>query len=330
MIGMRAIPSILLLVMLTIPAFGDRIAEARLSSDRQEHDPVFIYERVPGSFFVENIGADPFRIANVKSTCACTTAIRTKGTVAPGERAEIQYEMESAAPLRRSVSIFVYTNPPLKEPLRFIASGTWKPVVEVDDSSLTIHAHFGDSFSQVVPLRAAEGVGSLRILDATTRQDWVELELERADDASLPALIVRSKGPIQPGSHKLGVDVSFEANLAGKQSLKFNVEVQSDFSVSPSPLTVQLSPESPQTTVEFVVRSKRGERFVIQGIQAERIDVAASDFPRMPSASHRVQITVHPADGPVPRRGRLLIDLGENRGILPVEVYLLRPSAPAR
>ncbi|MCL4693965.1 MAG: DUF1573 domain-containing protein, partial [Candidatus Hydrogenedentes bacterium] len=261
--GMRAVPLILTFAMLIPPAFGDRIAEARLSSDKQEHDPVFIYERVPGSFFVENIGADPFRIANIKSTCACTTAIRTKGTVAPGERAEIQYEMESAAPLRRSVSIFVETNPPLEEPLRFIASGTWKPMVEVDDSSLTIHAHFGDAFSHTVPLQAAEGVGALRILDATTRQDWVELELARAGDTSLPELVIRSRGPIQPGSHKLGVDVSFEANVAGKQSLRFNVEVQSDFSINPAPLTIQLNPESPRTTVEFVVRSKRGERFVI-------------------------------------------------------------------
>lgn len=309
---------------------GDRVAEARLSPDRHEHEPVFVYERVPGSFFVENVGADPFRIANVKSTCACTTAIRTKGTVAPGERAEIQYEMESAAPLRRSVNIFIETNPPLAEPLRFVATGTWKPVIAVDEASLSIETQFGEPFAHTVPLRAAEGAGPLRIVNATTRQDWVQLELGPMDASQLPSLTIRSSGPLQPGTHKLGVDIAFEAVSAGTQSIKFTVEVQSDFSVSPSPVTVELDPDSPEINIELAVRSKRGERFLIQDVQSERIPITKPNLPTMPSATHHLLISITPADGPVPRRGRLLIDLGDEMGVLPVDVFILRPASAPR
>jgi hypothetical protein len=330
MIGRRAVASLLLSLMFSFAAFGERIAVARLSAESGEHDPVFIYEPIHGSFFVENLGTDPFRIANVKSTCACTTTVSTKGAVAPGERAEIQYEMESAAPIRRSVSIFVVTNPPLAEPLRFTAAGTWRPLIEVEEKYLSIQTAFGEPFSHTVPLRSAEGVESIRIVGATTRQKWVELELIEPDAGQLPSLVIRSSGALQPGTHQLGVDVAFETEIAGKQILKFDVDVQSDFYVSPSPIVASIDPESPQSSIEFVVGNKQGKRFLIRNVQAERFQIETPDLPGTRGAVHHLRVTITPADGPIPRRGRLLVDLGEDNGILAVDVLLKVTTSPAR
>jgi hypothetical protein len=329
-IGRLAVVSLVLSLALPFAALGERTAVARLSADSREHDPVFIYEQIHGSFFVENLGTDPFRIANVKSTCACTTTVGTKGAVAPGERAEIRYEMESAAPLRRSVSIFVVTNPPLAEPLRFTAAGTWRPFIEVEEKFRSIQTAFGEPFSLTVPLRSAEGVESIRIVGATTRQKWVELELTESDAGRLPSLVIRSSGGLQPGTHQLGVDIAFETDIAGKQSLKFDVDVQSDFYVSPSPIVTSIDPESPQPPIEFVVGNKQGKRFLIHNVQAERFRIETPDLPETPSAIQHLRVTIAPADGPIPRRGRLLVDLGEDKGILAVDVLLKVTTSTTR
>lgn len=329
-IGRFAVASLVLSLALPIVSLGERTAVARLSTESREHDPVFIYEQIQGSFFVENLGTDPFRIANVKSTCACTTTVSTKGAIAPGGRAEIQYEMESAAPLRRSVSIFVLTNPPLAEPLRFIAAGTWRPLIEVEENHRAIQTAFGEPFSHTVPLRSAEGVESIRIVGVTTRQNWVELELVEPDAGQLPSLVIRSSGALQPGTHQLGVDVAFETEKAGKQSLKFDVDVLSDFYVSPSPIVASIDPESPQSSIEFVVGNKQGKRFLIHNVQAERFQIETPDLPGTRGAVHHLRVTITPADGPIPRRGRLLVDLGEDNGILAVDVWLKVTTSPTR
>jgi len=302
-------------------ANADRTAAARLSAESGENDPAFVYEKVRGSFYVENIGGDPFRIADVKSTCACTTALRTKGAVAPGERVEIQYDMGSAAAKKRSVAIFVQTNPPLAEPLRFTATGTWKPVLDMDADALEIETRFGEPFEHVIPLRAAPGANPIRLTGAKTRQSWAELALRDAEDGELPSLVVRSKGVIQPGTHKLGIAVEFQRSEPGRQDMTLNVHVRSEFTVAPSPLIVEFTSGQPIPTAELTIRNEEGKPFVPKSIRAERFRIRRPELPVEPASVHIVPIVFDLEAGPPPRRGRLLVDLGDSNGVLTVDVF---------
>jgi hypothetical protein len=300
-----------------------------LSADKQESDPVFVYENVTGSFYVENIGTDTFRIANVKSTCACTTAVQTKGAVAPGERAEIKYDMNSAAPRQRSVALLVQTNPPLAEPLRFTAAGTWKPVIETNADGLGFEANFGEPFEQTIALRPAPGAGPIRVTGVKTRQSWIELSLLDAEDGALPKLVVRSKDVVQPGTHKLGIALEFEREVSGRQDITLELNVLSEFEIEPSPLIVDLASKEAMPTVELTIRNKKDKAFVPQSIRGERLQFDLPKMPATPAAVHVIPITFNLQAGPTPRRGRLTVDLGEGNGVFSVDVFFSeRPVHP--
>lgn len=321
---------LVILALTPLPcADAERTAVARLSPEACEHESVFVYEKIEGTFYVENVGSDPFRIASVKTTCACTTAIQTKGSIAPGERAEIRYDMSSAAPNRRSAGIFVQTNPPLAKPLLFKATGTWRPVIEADDDALTIEARFGEPFEESIALSPASGVGPIRVTGAKTRQTWAEITLTDPEDSALPALVVRSRGVVQPGTHKLGIALEFEREAPGKQNLTLDVHVRSDFTVTPSPLVVDITSGQPKPRVELTVRNERGKPFVPRSITAQRFRIGRPELPDTPASIQVIPLTIDLQDGPAPPRGRLLVDLGDGNGVLTVDVvFSIRPIRP--
>lgn len=310
-------------------AVADAGVQARLSASSHEHAPRFVKEDVHGSFFVENTGNHAFRIANVKATCSCTTAIKTKGTIGPGEEAEIQYDMHSAAPLRRSVVLYVQTNPPLDTPLQFTATGSWKSVIAFDDSATTLETDFPKPVERRIALRAAPGVEGLAITEAKTRQQDYEVALEppATGSSALAVLVVRSVDALQPGRHKLGIALSYDWRQPGSQSLTLNVVVHSDFQIAPNPLVVSVTSENPRPTTVLTVRNTKGKPFVINAVTAQRCAILPPALPKASAPRQELPITFDFTGQSVPRRARLLLDLGKENGVLSEEVYFAAERA---
>ncbi len=325
---MRARVVVAVVVIMLAPlscAKANRIAVARLSETEHESEPVFVYEKAHGSFYVENIGPDAFRIASVKTTCACTTAVQTKGTIAPGDRAEIEYDISSAAPREKSVTIVVQTNPPLPEPLRFKASGIFKPVLVGEPDGLSIEARFGEPFEQSIALHPAPGVGSIRVTKVSTRQTWAEVTLENTPNSADPVVHVQSKDSLQPGTHQLGIAVEFERESPGRQDITAEVHVDSDYSVEPRQLIVNIPEDGSDPTTEITIRNKKKIPFIPRSVRAEKFQIEPPELPTEPSAFQRIPITFKLQDGTIARRGRLLLDLGDKRGLYTIDVFFSEP-----
>lgn len=296
-------------------------AVARLSESGYEHDPVFVSEKVHGVFYVENVGTDPFRIESVKSTCVCTTVVETREKVAPGKRAEIRYDMVTAAPRPKSVGILVQTKPPLPEPLRFTASGTWKPVIELVTAESGLEARFGESIQQEIPLRAVEDADPIRVTGVKSRHAWAEVSLTDSIPGELPRLLLRSRDAMQPGTHKFAIALEFEREEPGRQDMTVDVHVRSDFTIAPTPLIVEIAAGQAKPTVEITVRSEKGTPFLPQSIRAEGFQIDGPELPGAPESVHVIPITIDLNGGTVPRRGELLVDLGAGKGLLSVDVF---------
>ncbi|GMV95596.1 MAG: hypothetical protein AMXMBFR82_53740 [Candidatus Hydrogenedentota bacterium] len=297
------------------------VAVARLSADGEMADPVFVSETVHGTFYVENVGTDPFRIDSVRSLCVCTTPKETNELVEPGDRAAIHYEMVTASAREKSVGILVQTSPPLPEPLRFTAGGTWKPVLEVGAGEPEIVVEFGEPFEREIALRVADGAGPLRVTGAKARQDWADVSLTEPGNEGLPRLVLRSKEIIQPGSHDLPLALDFERQEPGRQDTMVKIRVQSDITLAPERLMVELAPGETRPTVELTIKSESGKPFLPRSIRAENFEIVSPTLPDAAAPSHTIPITLDlPADS-VPRVGRIFIDPGDGKGERSVDVF---------
>lgn len=321
-------PCLALAILVIRCAAADGIAAARLDPPEVEHPPVFAREPVRGVFHVENIGTESFRIVQAKTTCHCTTAVVNTGTIDPGEKGEIEYEMDSAAATRRSVSIYVQTNPPLPEPLVFKATASWKPLLLVDPAALRIQAELGKPVEHRVPIRAAEGAGVLTITGATTRQTGYELALEPPPPGQdiLALLVIRSKDDSPPRGRALRVSLAYDRDGSGSQDLTFEVNVHSDFIISPTPLIVQPADGARQTAIAFTVINIKGRPFTIHSIRSERFAVRAPKLSAAPAARQQVSFAADFGSGPIPPRGTLSLDLGKDLGVLSVDVHFNPPQ----
>lgn len=297
------------------------VAVARLSNEAEVHAPVFVSEKVHGTFYVENIGSDPFRIESVKSLCVCTTAQDSNERVTPGERAEIHYDMVTATPRAKSVGIVVQTSPPLPEPLRFTASGTWKPVLEVGGHEPELVVEFAEPFERDIPLRAAKGVGDIRVTGAKSRQQWAEVTLTDPRPGKLPRLVLRAEEVIQPGTHDLRVALDFERKEPGRQEIILKLRVHSDITIAPERLIVELAPGETKPTVELTVQSETGKPFLPQSIRAENFTIAPAPLPHAAAASHVIPLTLALPAESIPRVGRIFIDPGDGKGERSVDVF---------
>ncbi|MCL4693238.1 MAG: DUF1573 domain-containing protein [Candidatus Hydrogenedentes bacterium] len=297
------------------------VAVARLSTDNEKHEPVFVSETVHGTFYVENVGSDPFRIDSVKSLCVCTTPTETNERVAPGGRAAIHYEMVTATAREKSVGILVQTSPPLPEPLRFTAGGTWKPVLEVGAGEPEIVVEFGEPFEREIALRVAEGAGPLRVTGGKARQDWADVALAESGAGELPRLVFRSREIVQPGTHDLPVALEFERQEPGRQDTTVKIRVQSDITIAPERLVVELAPGEARPTVELTVKSESGKPFLPQSIRAQNFEVVPQTLPDAAAPSHTIPITLDLPTDSIPRVGRIFVDPGDGKGERSVDVF---------
>jgi hypothetical protein len=305
----------------------DGTAVARLSADGEEHAPVFVSEKVHGVFYVENVGTDPFRIESVKSTCVCTTVVETREKVAPGERAEIRYDMVSAAPRPKSVGVLVQTSPPLDEPLRFTTSGTWMPVMELDTGESGVEVDFGEPIERVIALHAVDDAGPIRVTGAKSRHAWAEVALMDPAPGELPRLLLRSHEVIQPGTRELGIALDFERQEPGRQDVTLEVHVRSDFTIAPSPLMVDIDPGQTNPTVELTVRNESGTPFLPRSIRAQGFSIVTPTLPDTPEPAHVIAITMDLQEGSIPRLGRLYFDVASGKGELGVDVFFSESHA---
>lgn len=321
-------PCLALAILVIRSAAADGIAAARLDPPEVEHPPTFAREPVRGAFHVENTGTESFRIVQAKTTCHCTTAVVTGSTIGPGERGEIEYEMDSAAATRRSVSIYVQTNPPMPEPLVFKATASWRPLLLIEPASLRIQAELAKPIEHRVPIRAAEGAGAIKITGATTRQTGYELALEPPPPGQdiLAVLVIRSKDDSPPRGRALRVSLAYERGGVGSQDLTFEVNVHSDFVISPTPLIVQIDEGARQTGIAFTVTNIKGRPFTIDSIRSERFAVRAPKLSAAPAARQQVSFTADFGSGPMPPRGTLSLDLGKDLGVLSVDVHFNPPQ----
>ena len=332
-LGVARLPSsaraLAIIVLALHTAAADDIVAARLDPPDVDHPAVFAREPVRGAFHLENTGTRSFRIVQAKSTCSCTTAVMSEGAIRPGEKAEIGYEMHSAVGTRRTVSIYVQTNPPLAEPLIFKASASWKPLLEVDPVDLHIRSELGKAIERHVPIRAAEGAGAVKITGATTRQKGYELSLETppAGQDALAILVVRSTDDLPPGNRALRVSLAYERGEAGTQDITFEQNIHSDFVVSPSPLVIPIESGAAPPSISFSIRNAKGLPFTIESIRSERFTVRRPSLSPVPAAEQQAAFSVDFGSDPIPRHGFLFLDLDKGSGILTVDVYF-NPARP--
>ncbi|MCC6694500.1 MAG: DUF1573 domain-containing protein [Candidatus Hydrogenedentes bacterium] len=321
-------PCLALAIMVVRSAAADGIAAARLDPPEAEHPPVFARETVRGVFHVENTGTESFRIVHAKTTCHCTTAVVNTGTIAPGEKGEIEYAMDSAAATRRSVSVYVETNPPLPKPLVFKATASWTPLLLIEPASLRIQAELGKPVEHRVPIRAAEGAGAITITGATTRQTGYALALEPPPPGQdfLAVLVIRTTNDPPPRGRALRVSLAYERGEAGSQDLTFEVNVHSDFIISPTPLIVKLEEGVTRTDISFTVINTQGRPFTLRSIRSERFAVRSPKLSATPAARQPVSLSGDFGTGPIPPRGTLFMDLGKDLGVLSVDVHFNPPQ----
>ncbi len=324
-----ALGGLVTVVLFALSCGGPKgVAVARLSTDGEIADPVFVSETVHGTFYVENVGTDPFRIDSVRSLCVCTTPTETNERVAPGDRAAIHYEMVTATAREKSVGILVQTSPPLPEPLRFTAGGTWKPVLEVGADEPEVVVEFGEPFEREIALRVMDGAGPLRVTGAKARQDWAEVSLTESGNEGLPRLVLRSKEIIQPGTHDLPVALDFERQEPGRQDTTLKVRVRSDITIAPERLMVELAPGETRPTVELTVGSESGKPFLSRSIRAQNFEIVPPALPDAAAPSHTIPITLDLPTDSVPRVGRIFIDPGDGKGERSVDVFFSKKRIP--
>ncbi|MCC6488798.1 MAG: DUF1573 domain-containing protein [Candidatus Hydrogenedentes bacterium] len=301
---------------------------ARLDPPAVEHPPAFAREPVRGVLHVVNTGTGSFRIVQAKTTCHCTTAVVNTGKIDPGEKGEIEYTMDSAAATRRSVSIYVQTNPPLPEPLVFKATASWKPLLLVDSASLRIQAELGKKIEHRVPIRPAEGAGAIKVTGATTRQTGYELALEAPPpgDRLLAVLVIRTTDDPPPRGRALRVSLAYERGEAGTQDVTFEVNVHSDFIISPAPLIVELENDVTWTNIAFTVINTQGRPFTIKSIRSDRFAVRSPKLSAVPAARQQVSFTADFGSGPIPPRGTLFLDLGKDLGVFSTDAHFNPPQ----
>lgn len=317
-----ALVSLVPIVLLAVSCGGPKgVAVARLSTAGEKAEPVFVSETVHGTFYVENLGTDPFRIDSVRSLCVCTTPKETNELVAPGDRAAIHYEMVTATAREKSVGILVQTSPPLPEPLRFTAGGTWKPVIEVGAGEPELVVEFGESFEREIALRVVEGAGPLRVTGAKARQDWAEVSLTESGNGELPRLVLRSTEIIQPGTHDLPVALDFDRQEPGRQDTSLKVRVRSDITLAPERLMVELAPGEARPTVELTIKSESGKPFLPRSIRAQNFEIVPQTLPDAAAPSHTIPITLSLQADSIPRVGRIFIDPGDGKGERSVDVF---------
>ena len=127
-------------------------------------EPAFDFGTVPDgenvvhTYAVENRGGLPLMIMDIKTTCGCTAADYTRGSIPPGGRGEVTLQFNSSGYGGQSVTKIAYiqSNDPNSGKVPIQIMGDVVKVADINPGSINLRGFLGEEVRTVVEITPSE------------------------------------------------------------------------------------------------------------------------------------------------------------------------------
>jgi hypothetical protein len=199
---MKIITTLLLLVFSIVPAMA---ASPAISPEK----PIFLFgqmaegDKLEHTFRFNNIGDAPLIIKKVRSSCGCTAALLSADVIGPGETGEVKTVFDSSGfsgPV--SKTIYLYTNDPVQEIVRFQLSGNVQKEIHLQPARLQFPILTAATASRATLTLTNKGQGTLFLSDLKTTSSEMVAELsvtrlEPEESAVLEVTVTPDEGKLR-------------------------------------------------------------------------------------------------------------------------------------
>jgi hypothetical protein len=269
---------------------------ARLSLSCDQ--PVFDFgEKTPDqvvshTFVLQNGGTQPVHIANVRTSCGCTTAALKTNTIDPGQSADLAVILTlqgRKGPQRKT--IYVESSDPTVGNLRLEVAGQVTTPIAVQPEGL----HFGSlardgDVARDVLLVARTNV-TFHVKVVRPSSSGFAAEATTQEEGKAYRITIRSLGPRIGGtSHTL---VQVETDLAAMPvvSIPVTAFTVSDIVAAPATLMLVQGATNESRTYSVNLSSPAGKPFKVVKVEPPRPDVACTVVPTTPDR-YRIDVRV--------------------------------------
>jgi len=199
---MKIITTLLLLVFSIVPAMA---AGPAISPEK----PIFLFgqiaegDKFEHTFRFKNIGDAPLVINKVRSSCGCTAALLSSDVIGPGETGEVKTVFDSSGfsgPV--SKTIYLHTNDPVQEIIRFQLSGNVQKEIHLKPSRVQFPILTAATPSRATVTLTNKGQSTLFLSDLKTTSSEMVAELsvtrlEPEESAVLEVTVTPDEGKLR-------------------------------------------------------------------------------------------------------------------------------------
>ncbi len=307
-----------LMLLTAAPAFAQEWARKMFKGTEHEFGAVAAGSKVEHRFQLTNIYKEDIRIASVTSSCGCTTPVITQRMLKTHEKGEIVavYNTTSFSGARNAV-LTVTFDQPFHAEVQLKVNGYIRRDVVLNPGFIELGTvPFGETAERRIDIDYA-GRNDWEIRDVRTTNDHLEAELTKkprtGNGRVAYQLLVRLRQGAPPGYIDEQLTVLTNDNRMTQFPIDVRGKVESEISVSPSPLFLGVVQPGEAVTKHLVIRGKKP--FKITGVQCEN-DCFQIDADDEVKSLHLVPVTfTSDKPGKSTAKVRLETDLG--KGVKP-------------
>ena len=286
--------------VVTLPSANPNVGAepAKIFAAKPIHDfgEKWIGPALEHTYIIQNTGKSTLEISSVRPSCGCTVAGKFPKKIAPGEKGEFPFKIQSKK-LRGKYekSIKIYSNDPDTPELQLKLKGVCKRYVDV----VPTNAYFG----KITTDEPRENV--LKITNNT--EEPFEVSLSKAEDGKFKFELVETQKGKEYELH-IKIDPPYApGSLRGTTNLLTNVQAQKEIRIGATakvPERLELQPPSIVISPAPCRRSSRAPSSTCSASWASpskrltrprRATSTSSTLPRPPSSTARARSSERPA-----------------------------------
>ena len=298
-------------------------------------DPAFDFgavsndQSVPHTFVLRNEGTAHVVIANVRTTCGCTTATLATNTLAPGQRCDLVATFVlrgRKGPQRKA--LYVESNDPHKPRLRLELSGTAVQAIDVEPEGVHFGAVDKDGvLEREVTLTAASNV-VFHVTGIENRSPVFTAHLVTNELGRVYRLVIRAEAPRPAGSCIATIRVATDCPQVPQIDIPVAALVTGDLVITPPALVLYGGLTNAPRPTYVSLYAPSGKPFKILRVEAPDKSL---ELDPVAVSSNRYRLVVRTFNPSADLNGRtikLVTDLDAARE-LTIPIRLLLPPTPA-